>query len=178
MKKIEFKLPKVTINGIDVIKNALFFVSFLLLTLIFIIVIIAPTIKKFKKTKNIYYEKKFEYESTLKKYKHNLKELNAIKLKNRKIILNLQREFSITNFKNFTSQYMKLLSIKKIKTEQKDYIITTFKIKAIIKTPKDLYLFIKGLKNYKYLIQIDYPISFRKKNKYIEITFNIKVYKI
>ena len=179
MKKLNFKMPTLVINGIDVIKNALFFVLFLLITLLFVAVIIAPAVKKFKKDKKLYYQTKSEYEVTLDKYKQNLKELNAMKEKNKRVLLNLKRDFSIENFKMFAKKYMQIESIKKDKTEvvKKYFLKTPFKIKASISSPEDFYKFINALEKYKYLLEVEYPIIL-KKDKKIDIFFTLNFYKL
>ena len=49
------KMQKVTIYGIDVIKNFIFFTVFIIITLLIIAFIISPAINKFKQTKKEYY---------------------------------------------------------------------------------------------------------------------------
>ena len=82
LPKISFKLPKVKIYGIDVIKNFLFFTLFIVLTLVFIAFIISPAVHSFKKSKTKYYKTKYSLEMTTKEYKEKMLEL-------KKLVLNL-----------------------------------------------------------------------------------------
>ena len=92
------KIPKVTIYGIDVIKNFIFFTAFIIITLLVIAFIISPTINSFKQTKKEYYEIKYKLEITTNEYKERMKELKKIKNMNKKILSAFNKEFNEKNF--------------------------------------------------------------------------------
>jgi len=180
LPKINFKIPKITIFGIDVIKNFLFFTLYLIITLLSIAFIIAPAIKKFKKSKQHFYEIKSEFLSIKNHYNSELEKLNNLKKQNKVIILKLRRDFDIKNFKIFASQFMKILNIKKDKTDiyKNGFVKTIYYINAFIKSPKNFYDFVDALKKYKNVIKVYFPIDFEKEKDKIKITLKIEHYRL
>jgi HAMP domain-containing protein len=178
--KISFKLPKVKIYGIDVIKNFLFFTLFIIITLLFIAFIISPAINNFKKAKQEYYQTKYNLEVTTNEYKDKLTELKKLKNSNRKILNALKRDFDENNFKLFASKYMSVYSIKETNSTvyHKDFIKTTYFMKAKIKSPKNFYDFIDALKNYKSVLRVYFPIDFVKNKENIDLTLKLEHYKL
>ena len=174
----KFKLPKVKVYGIDVIKNFLFFFFYVILTLIIIATILAPSVKLFKRTKKEYFIAKNQFEIVQKQYQKTAEELNSLKNKNQKIINALTRKFDINNFKIFAKEYINIKSIKKLKTSpyKEKFVKSSYLIEANIKSPKDFYDFIDASKNYKNLIRVYFPFNFVKENKDINLTFKIDVY--
>jgi hypothetical protein len=180
MPKISFKLPKVKIYGIDVIKNFLFFTLFIVLTLVFIAFIISPAIHAFKKSKTKYYKAKYSLEITTNEYKEKLLELKKLKNANRKILNALKRDLNKKNFKLFASKYMSISSIKETNSSfyQNDFIKTTYIMKAKINSPKNFYDLIDSLKNYKSVLRIYFPIDFIKNKENIDLTLKLEHYKL
>lgn len=183
MKKIKIpkiKIPKVYIYGIDVIKNFAFFTLYIIITLLAIAFLIAPAVKTFKKDQKKYYAIKSQYDATLNTYNQTLKELNALKKKNAKILSALRRDFDTTNFKNFSSKYMDIKEIKEVNQSvyKEDFIKTTYIAKAKIKSPKNFYDFIDALKNYKYVLRVYFPINFQKDKENIDLTLKIEHFKL
>ncbi len=176
----KFKLPKVKVYGIDVIKNFLFFFFYVILTLIIIATILAPSVKLFKRTKKEYFIAKNQFEIVQKQYQKTAEELNSLKNKNQKIINALTRKFDINNFKIFAKEYINIKSIKKLKTSpyKEKFVKSSYLIEANIKSPKDFYDFIDASKNYKNLIRVYFPFNFVKENKDINLTFKIDVYNL
>jgi hypothetical protein len=179
MKKINFKLPEIKIYGIDVIKNFLLFILFLILTLISLYLFIAPSIKNFKETKNNYYKIKTKFKKTKQTYQHNIKTLKYLQIENKNITNAFNKDFNIKHFKFFSKNYINLASIKEINKTKKDcFIQTNYEIQAFIHDPKEFYNFIKASQNYESIIKISMPILFEKKGKKIFIKFQIKHYKL
>jgi hypothetical protein len=180
LSKPKFKIPKIYIYGIDVIKNLLFFTLYIIITLLSIAFIITPAIKNFKKAQKEYYEIKANYLKTKNSYENVLNDLNKLKKQNAKIIAAFRRDFDEKNFKLFASKFMKIKEIKKDKTYpyKKDFIKTAYFIKATIKSPKDFYDFIDAVKNYKNVIRVYFPIDFTKQGKNIDLTLKIEHYRL
>jgi len=176
----KFQLPKIKVYGIDVIKNSLLFALYILLTLLIIAFIIAPSVKIFKKTKDSYFLTKQEFDATQKKFKKVLNKIDILKNKNKKILNKLNRDFNQNNFKLFAKNYMDIITIKKLKpkTYNKKFIKEPFLITAKIKSPKNFYEFIDNIKNYKNLIRVYFPIDFEKEKEQIKLTFKIENYKL
>jgi hypothetical protein len=175
-----FKIPKITIYGIDVIKNFLFFTLFIFLTLLSIGLIIAPAIRTFKKNQNEYYKIKSEFDILKNHYIQKNKELKKLEKENSKIISALKRDFDKNNFKNFAAKFMNITNIKEINSSvyKNDFIKTSYMVDAIIKSPKNFYDFIDAIKNYKYVIRTYFPVNFEKKEESIALSFKIEHYKI
>jgi len=180
LPKISFKLPKVKIYGIDVIKNFLFFTFFIIISLLILAFVISPAINSFKKAKKSYYQTKYALDITTKEYKEKMLELKKLKNTNRKILNALKRDFNKQNFKLFASKYMSISSIKEINSTvyKKDFIKTTYILIAKIKSPKNFYDLIDGLKNYKTLLRIYFPIDFIKNKENIDLTLKLEHYKL
>jgi hypothetical protein len=177
----KIKIPKVTVYGIDVIKNSLFFALYIIITIFAIAFIIAPSIKTFKKYQSQYYKAKSEYDITKNDYENTLFSLHKLQKQNRHIINAFKRNFDENNFKLFASKYMKVISIDKNSTSvyKKDFLRTVYYVKAIINSPEDFYKFIDALKDYKYIIKVYFPIDFTKtKNNKIALTLKIEHYKL
>jgi hypothetical protein len=183
MKKIKLpkiKLPKIYLFGIDIVKNMLFFTLFIFITILSIGVIIAPSVKNFKKNQKEYFKVLNEYN----KEKNKLNTLNSelLKLKNEniKIINAFKREFNVKNFKNFASKYLSINEINETNKSvyKKEFIKTTFLTSAKIKSPKNFYDLIDALKNYKYVIRVYFPINFQKEKENISLLFKIEHYKL
>ncbi|WP_024791311.1 hypothetical protein [Lebetimonas sp. JS032] len=175
-----FKIPKIKIYGIDVIKNFLFFTSFIVLTLFSIGLIIAPSIRIFKKNQNEYYKTKTEFEHLKNRYLEKSLTLKKLQKENKKVILALKRDFNKKNFKSFASKYMNILNIKEINSSayQNIFLKTSYMVDAVIKNPKNFYDFLDALKDYKYVIRAYFPVNFEKKEESIALTFKIEQYKI
>ncbi|GAX86973.1 conserved hypothetical protein [Lebetimonas natsushimae] len=175
-----FKLPTIKIYGIDIVKNFLFFTFFIFLTLLSIGVIIAPTIRIFKKYQNEFYKTQSEFNVLKNHYLQKNEELKKLQKMNSKIISALNRDFNKNNFKNFASKFMNITNIREINSSiyKDDFIKTSYMLDAIIKSPKDFYDFIDALKNYKYVIRAYFPVNFEKKEESIALSFKIEHYKI
>ena len=173
------KIPKIKVYGIDVIKNFLFFTLFIVLTLLCIAFIIAPSIRVFKQNQNKFYSTKTSFENVKTQYLEKSTELKKLKQQNRKIILAFKRDFDKKNFILFASKYMAIKNIKEINSSiyKKDFIKTSYLIKAVIKNPQNFYDFIDELKKYKYIIRAYFPVDFEKKEKII-LTFKIEQYRV
>ena len=177
--KFKFKLPKLKIYGIDVIKNALFFAFYIFLTLFIIAFIIAPSVRVFKNTKNSYFLSEEEFENTKNKYQSILQKLTKLQNQNLRILNAFKRDFNENNFKLFAKNYMTITNIKKQKTSlyKEKFLKTSYMITAKIKSPKNFYDFVDNSKNYKNIIRVYFPIDFEKSDKEINLTFKIDVYK-
>jgi hypothetical protein len=174
------KIPEVKIYGIDVIKNFIFFTLFIILTLVTIAFVIAPSIRIFKKYQEKYYKAKTNFNLLDKEFIKKQKELNKIKLENKKIIYALKRDFNKNNFIEFASKFMSVKKIKEINYSvyNNDFIKTSYFVNVKINSPEDFYKFVDSLKNYKYVLRVDFPIKFEKDENRILLSFTIDHFKV
>jgi hypothetical protein len=93
LSKPKIKIPKIYIYGIDVIKNFLFFTLYIIITLIAIAFIIAPSIKMFKKAQSHYFETKQTYLLAKSQYNQTLASLNQLKKQNTHILAAFRLKF-------------------------------------------------------------------------------------
>jgi len=177
---IKFKLPKIKIYGIDVIKNALFFSFSVILTLIIIAFIIAPSIKTFKYAKIQYFSNQQTFTQVQKQYKQILNNLDILKNKNQKIITALQRKFNKKNFILFAKNYMQIKNIKELNSSvyKEKFLKTPYLITALIKSPENFYKFVDNIKNYKNVIKVYFPLDFEKNGEEINLTFKIECFNL
>jgi len=174
------KIPKVEMFGIDIIKNMLFFTLFVVVFLILLGILVAPSIKMFKKEKRDYYTVKLEADKVETKLENKTNEYQKLYRENRRIILALQREFDKNNFKMFAKKYMDILEIKdrNISVYDKKFIKKTYVVTAKLNTPVNFYKFVEASKNYKNLIKIYFPIVFKAKNGDIKLIYKLEHFKV
>jgi len=180
LPSIKFKIPKIKIYGIDVIKNSLFFALSIILTVLIIAFIISPSIKTFKYAKSQYFSTEAEFKNVQKQYKEILRSLDILKNKNKKILTALQTPFNKKDFINFAKKYMTITNIKELNTSvyKEDFIKTSYLITALIKSPENFYEFVDNIKNYQNIIRVYFPIDFEKNKKDINLTFKIEYYRL
>ncbi len=176
---MKIKIPKLKIYGIDVIKNALFFALFIIISLFFIATLISPAIKQFQATKKEYFSNKYSLQQTKITYNIKLEEVNNLIKKDKRILNILKRDFNKKSFSHFASKYMQIVSIEKKDSliYKKDFLKTTYIIKAYINSPTNFYKFIDNLNNYKYLLKVYFPIEFIKENNKIKLKLKIEHFK-
>jgi len=176
----KFTIPKIKVYGIDIIKNLLFFILFIILTMLFIVFLISPSILKFKTAKSQYYETKYSLENLTQTYKTKYSDLVKLQKVNQKLLNAFKRDFNYENFKLFASKYMDISSVKEINSSvyKKNFIKTTYIMKAKIKSPQNFYDLIDSLKNYKSVLRIYFPIDFIKNKEDINLTLKLEHYKL
>lgn len=183
MKKIKFKLPKLPtlmFMGIDIVKNFIFFTIFIILSLIFLGVMAAPAIKYFKAKKYQSIELKQTYNQKQEKYNQILKEHNLLQIHEARTILSFNREFDKKSFENFAKKYINIIDIKNmnIAVYKKNFIKKSYKVTAMIKSPKNLYDFLNNLDKYKNILKIKLPITIENNSTKLEIKFTLEHYKV
>jgi hypothetical protein len=173
------KIPKITMFGIDIVKNMLFFALFIFVFLFLLGVIVAPSIKKFKSTKTEYIQTKFKLDTSNQKLATTTKEYQKLFKENRKIIFALKREFDKDNFKRFAKPYMQILDIKdkNISVYENKFIKKTYIVTAKLSTPVNFYKFVDASKNYKNILKIYFPIVFKAKNGELNLLFKLEHFK-
>ena len=173
-------IPKVTIYGIDVIKSFVFFVGFLIMTFFVVFFVISPSVAGFRIAKKEYYQTKYELETITNEYKEKIKELKKTKNLNKKILNALKEEFNEEEFRSFALRYMRIYSIKKEDTTKfrSDFLRTSYIVRSVVKSPKEVYDFIDALKDYKYVLRVCFPVEFIKRGKEINLTLRIEHYKL
>jgi len=174
------KIPKITMFGIDIIKNMLFFTLFIFLFLFLLGVIVAPSIKKFKSIKTEYYQTKIDLDKSENNLNSITDEYQKLFKENRKIIFGLKREFDKKNFQLFAKPYMNIIKIddKNISLYQNKFIKKTYIVTAKLKTPNNFYKFVDASKNYKNILKIYFPIVFKAKNGELNLLFKLEHFKI
>ncbi|NPA54935.1 MAG: hypothetical protein GXO40_01055 [Epsilonproteobacteria bacterium] len=173
------KLPKIEMFGIDIIKNMLFFVLFVIVFLVLLALFVAPSIKKFKSVKDEYYQTKMTLDTTQRQLDAKTKEYQKLFIQNKRIIYALKRDFDVDNFKYFAKRYMNVLNIqeKNTTTYKKRFIKTTYIVTAKLKTPTNFYKFVSGANNYKCLIEVYFPIIFKAANGEITLLYKLEHFK-
>ena len=169
------KIPKIILFGIDVIKNLMFFILFIVFSLILLATMAAPAIKYFKKEKAIYMvdkqknmELSDEKDSLTKKYVR-------LKTQNQRTILSFNREFDKESFKHFTSKYITNIKIsdKNISIYKKEFIKKSYEVEGYITTPTQFYKFVQGVNDYKNILEVKLPLEIKSNNSLIKVKFQI-----
>jgi hypothetical protein len=172
------KIPKIVLFGIDIVKNMAFFILFIVIFLSLLGIVVAPTIKRFKTSKNDYFQTYYKLKKSEEKLKEKEWSYKKLFKKNRKIIVAFDKKFETEKFKQFASKYIKIEKIKKRETSpfKDSFIKSDYVVKGYINTPSNFYKFIDSIKNYKAVVTISYPISFKsyQEGQKIELQFKLE----
>jgi len=179
MKK-KFAIPRIEVFGIDVIKNMFLFVLFVFMFLLTLGIMVAPSVKKFKKVKKEYYITKMKLDDSNTKVENMLIEYKKLYKENRKIIFSFKREFNKQNFINFAQKYMKIYNLKDLNVSnyKKDFIQKSFLVTADLTTPVNFYKFVNATKNYKNVLRIHFPIVFKAKDGNIKLIYKLEYFQV
>jgi lipopolysaccharide export LptBFGC system permease protein LptF len=176
---MKLKMPKIIIYGIDIVKNMLFFASFIVIFLILLGLVLSPSIKKFKQAKMAYYETQTQFDQSENELQKTSTQYQKLYDKNKKIILALKRDFDKNNFKMFSEKYMKVTKIKdqNISTHHNKFIKKTYIVSASLNSPVGFYKFVDASKNYKNILKIYFPVVFRAKDGSIKLLYKLEEFK-
>jgi hypothetical protein len=176
---IKIKLPKVTLFGIDVIKNILLFSLFIVVFLFLLAVLVAPSIRYFKTQKIQYSQLRVESDKTDKQLTKISTKYKKLFRENRKTIFALKRDFKKDSFKNFAKKYMEIIDIEDRNSSiyQKKFIKKTYIVTASLDTPINFYRFVDDIKNYKNVLKVYFPIVFKAKNGKLKLLFKMEHFK-
>ena len=78
------KIPKIVLFGIDIVKNMAFFILFIVIFLSLLGIVVAPTIKRFKTSKNDYFQTYYKLKKSEEKLKEKEWSYKKLFKKNRK----------------------------------------------------------------------------------------------
>lgn len=67
-------------------------------------------------------------------------------------------------------------TIKFLRKEQEEYLTYIFTIKSLVQTPKEFFNFVESLNKQELSLTVDYPLTFSKMNKGLEIKYSLLVH--
>lgn len=162
---------------IDVLKLLIYSFSFITICTGLILFLLLPILKEYKEIVAKENIQNSSLVSTNKELKASEDKLSLLRKENNISLEQFKRQFDVQNFVNFTKNYFQNVKIKSLDTNQSiPYLKEHLLIQANIKNPRILYNFIDHLKQYKNLIQIDYPLTLKADDKDIAVSFPVKIY--
>ncbi len=167
-----------SLEKINYIKLLIYLSVFILVTLILILALVLPSIKRYRVARNEYNQAmvhKTRVEGVLKQRE---KELKQLQLSNRKIFDSFGHKFSQNEFTNFANKFFDTVALKEVNQSMytDEYKVYELNVTTLLKTPVKFYKFLDGLNHYQNLIQADFPIDLKSRGDLIHSSFKIKVY--
>lgn len=164
---------------INILKLLVYSLSFITICTGLILFLLLPILKEYKEIIIKESIQNSQLLSTNKELKASEDKLNLLRKENHTSLEQFKHQFDIQNFTNFVKNYFQNVEIKSLDINQSTpYLKNHLLIQANIKNPRVLYNFIDSLKQYKNLIQIDYPLILKAEDKDIAVSFPIKIYYI
>jgi len=132
------------------------------------------------KTLNIYKDTKILLKHKNKAVLNTIIENNILLNKRDMISIKEYEKHNFLSTSEATTYLIKILSknstINYISKNKKEHLTYNFKLKSLVKTPKDFFNFIEKFNKQQLPINIKYPILFSKINDGIEIKYNIELH--
>lgn len=167
---------------INISRQYIYLLGLSLLLLIFVIIfsfaVLIPEGKEYRvnrvELKKISNELR-EYENF---HNETQKTLQDLRSKNRRIITAFERAFSPDRFEKKNKKYFTSLHISKVHLEkiEDDFAVYEVNTTSKISSPKVFYDFLEGVNKSDWMININFPIMFKREGKLIKSSFTMKVY--
>ena len=156
-------------SNFSIIKLILFIMFFLIILVFFLLLYIIPMMKKYKT--NEYELKKYEkiYRKQANNIKHLKKKEKLLSKTYRDSILKFQNNFNKKDFEKFVKKYIKNIKISSVNNQGK------FLLEGNINNLSKFTDFIEGVRKYKNIIKVEFPISIKKVEKSYKISFYVTV---
>lgn len=171
------KLDK-SLEELDPVKMLLFFLAFVAISLFVIFVFIVPSVREYKSVKVLYNR----HELSLKRTEEILALKKATLKKdtnqNTHTLNALSNKFDKNKFIDYTNKFFSNVTLSQLSPtpKNKEYSIYELNVTSIIDTPSNFYKFLDSLKKYRNVIKTDFPIKMKANGRFINSSFNIKVY--
>jgi len=165
------------LEEIDVLKLVFYVLAFLLISLSFVMFLIVPSIKDYKKAKAQYHSKMLNQSRIEQIFFANANDLDALKTKNAKSLNAIINTFDEKKFQNKAGEFFSDVRLNRMPKEDENstFINYELNVTAMMSTPDKFYAFIDFVNNYENVILIDFPVAMRANSGKIDTSFKIKV---
>lgn len=166
-----------SLEEIDILKLVLYVLAFLLVSLAFVMLVIVPNIKEYKKVKAQYHSKMLNLARIEQKFFASANDLDTLKTKNSKSLNAIINTFDEKKFQNKAGEFFSNVQLNSMPKEDENstFINYELNVTAMMNTPDKFYAFIDFVNNYENVILIDFPVSMRSNGGKIDTSFKIKV---
>jgi len=149
-----------------------------LIVLLFSFFVLIPQGKEYRANKLSLRMERIQKQKYQNFYDEVYKKLKQLQSDNRRIIVAFDTKFSVEKFKKNYQSYFHTLSIKPYKKAKKYNDFTLYEVNATshISTPKTFYKFLDALNKSDWIVEVNFPIEFKKEDEYIRSSFTMKVY--
>lgn len=166
-----------SLEEIDILKLVLYVLAFLLVSLAFVMLVIVPNIKEYKKVKAQYHSKMLNLARIEQKFFASANDLDTLKTKNSKSLNAIINTFDEKKFQNKAGEFFSNVQLNSMPKEDENstFINYELNVTAMMSTPDKFYAFIDFVNNYENVILIDFPVAMRSNGGKIDTSFKIKV---
>lgn len=166
-----------SLEEIDILKLVLYVLAFLLVSLAFVMLVIVPNIKEYKKVKAQYHSKMLNLARIEQKFFASANDLDTLKTKNSKSLNAIINTFDEKKFQNKAGEFFSNVQLTSMPKEDENstFINYELNVTAMMSTPDKFYAFIDFVNNYENVILIDFPVAMRSNGGKIDTSFKIKV---
>lgn len=165
------------LKGVDWTKNIIYMLIYFVLIFVFFGLVLYPMLQD-TKAKNINYRKaEIAFNAVTDEYESKKSALAQYEKTNEKSIMGYAQKVSTDEIKKIASPYIKNLQIEKLKEGERKYPSEIYTLKGELASPTDFYKLDKVFDASGYVVSVNFPIEFRSMDKYIEISFEIEVFK-
>lgn len=169
-----------SLQEIDILKLIMFVLAFLLVCVAFIVLLIIPSIKEYKKLKIANHSTLLNLARIEQIYNTNADALSQFKLHNQRTLMAISNDFNKEDFLKNASKYFKSAQLNAIESEDNNasFIQYELSVQGTLSNPNNFYDFIDFINEYDNIILVEFPIQMRTKGDEIDANFNIKVFEV
>lgn len=168
------------VNNNKTVRFMLFVLAFMAVVMLFVFLVVIPSIKTFKTKKAEYlYQQKHKKELALQKEKLET-ELRSIEKKYADALSAFKNDFDEKSFLSEAGKYFQNIKLipKSDKKSESGLQIYAFKADFDARTPVQFYKFVDALQKMDNVVKINFPVILDAKNNTIHLQFNMSVYRL
>ena len=153
-----------SLEEVDVLKLVLYVLAFLLVSLAFVMLVIVPNIKEYKKVKAEYHSKMLNLARIKQRFFASANDLDTLKTKNSKSLNAIINTFDEKKFQNKAGEFFSNVQLNRAPKEDENstFINYELNVTAMMSTPDKFYAFIDFVNSYENVILIDFPVAIKK----------------
>jgi hypothetical protein len=169
-----------SLEEFDIIKLLLFFLLFVAVVMGFILGLIVPDVREYKRTKSALASERATTQKIYEVLSARESELLDLRSKNRKILEAFGKSFDEERFINYASQFFDAVVLEKQSQAEfeEDFTLYELTVTSQLDTPTQFYTFLESLNRYEAIVRTDFPIQMWVEDGKIHAIFNIKVYEL
>ena len=169
---------------INISRQNIYLMALSILLLIFVFVfsfaVLIPEGKEYRKQRNELKKERIELIRYQNFNDETLRHLKDLQGKNRHTILAFDNSFNPAKFEQKHKKYFTSLSIYKDVNLSKEDTFHVYEVNTTSKmdSPRGFYDFLESLNKTDWIIEVNFPIHFKREKELIKSSFTMKVYKI